>query len=350
MCERVGGVAAVVALAGASTFATAVSQAQSPPAGAEAVEFAASEHQRGYQAYTGKHYEQAAIHFENAFFSVPNPSELRSAIRARRDAKEYARAATLSALGERKYPDDGAMTRAADEAIADAKPRVQELTIACDLECGVIADGKVVTIETAKEIRLFLDPGHHSLAVSFGDDRSKSVEIDAKAGASDRRTVAAPPKAPPAPTASAVPVPLPPAPTQTATARPPAAPPPPESSKPLGTSIFWAGVGFTVAAGGATAISGLEAQKHPGTAAVRADCVGQGTSCPEYQQGLSAQLRTNILIGVTGGLGVVTAIVGLFLTQWGAPEARPAESAHAHDGVRVEPVVGFGVAGVRGSF
>ena len=113
-------------------------------------------------------------------------------------------------------------------------------------------------------------------------------------------------------------------------------------------------MGFTVAAGGATAISGFEAQKHPGTAAVRADCVGQGTSCPEYQQGLSAQLRTNVLLGVTGGLGVVTAIVGLFFTQWGSPEARSTESgtlrAVPHDGLRVEPTLGIGQAGVRGSF
>ena len=103
---------------------------------------------------------------------------------------------------------------------------------------------------------------------------------------------------------------------------------------------------FVTAAGGATAISGIEAQKHPGTAAVRADCAGMGTSCPEYQQGLSAQLRTNVLLGVTGGLGLVTAIVGIFLTQWGAPEAPAPESAH----IRVEPVIGIGQAGVRGSF
>ncbi len=355
--ERARVVATAITLAAASAFAPAISTAQStaPAAGpgAEAVEFAASEHQRGYQAYTGKHYEQAATHFENAFFSVPNPSELRSAIRARRDAKEYARAATLSALGERKYPDDAAMKHAAEEAIGEAKPRVQEVTIACDLECGVIADGKVVTIETAQEIRLYLDPGHHSLAVSFGDDRSKTVDLEAKAGASDRRSVTAPPKPPPPPVPSATPVP-PPAPTQTAITPPPPPTPPPVSTKTRGSGFFWAGLGLTVAAGGATAISGFEAQKHPGTAAVRADCVGQGTSCPEYQQGLSAQLRTNVLLGVTGGLGLVTAIVGLFLTQWGSPEARTPESARARDGTRdgahIEPVIGIGQAGVRGSF
>jgi hypothetical protein len=237
------------------------------------------------------------------------------------------------------------MKHAADDAIGEAKSRVQEVVIDCDLDCGVIADGKIVTIETGKEIRLFLDPGRHSLAVSFGEDRSKTVDIEAKAGASDRRSVAAPPKPPPAPPPSASVVAPPAAPTQIAVA-PPLPPPLPAHTKPLGSGVFWAGLGLTIAAGGATAISGFEAQKHPGTAAVRADCTGMGTSCPEYQQGLSAQLRTNVLLGVTGGLGLVTAVVGIFFTQWGAPEARPAESAHFH----VEPIVGIGHAGVRGSF
>jgi hypothetical protein len=44
--------------------------------------------------------------------------------------------------------------------------------------------------------------------------------------------------------------------------------------------------------------------------------------CPAYQEGLSAQLRTNIALGVTGGMALATAVVGIFFTQWSAPKGR----------------------------
>jgi len=57
---------------------------------------------------------------------------------------------------------------------------------------------------------------------------------------------------------------------------------------------------------------------------VKQKCVGLGESCPEYQTGRNAQFRTNILIGVTAGLGVLTGVVGLFLTQWSSPKKEAA--------------------------
>src|SRR5256885_14525656 len=96
------------ALAASFAIATAASAQAPDTGGASAVEFAAAEYQRGYQAYTKRDYEAAATHFENAFFSAPNSAVLRRAIRARRDARHYARAATLAALAHRKYADDQA--------------------------------------------------------------------------------------------------------------------------------------------------------------------------------------------------------------------------------------------------
>jgi hypothetical protein len=89
--------------------------------------------------------------------------------------------------------------------------------------------------------------------------------------------------------------------------------------------------------------SGLDAQKNPGTAAVKADCVGQGTSCPQYQQGLDAQRRTNILLAATGGVAAVTTIVGVFFTQWSHPPS-------PQTGLSVEPALGLGQAALRGTF
>jgi hypothetical protein len=120
--------------------------------------------------------------------------------------------------------------------------------------------------------------------------------------------------------------------------KPPAAeppPPPPVTAKPLGPAVFLIGAGLTAAGVGVTIWSGLDTQKNPGTAAVKADCVGQGTSCPEYQQGLSSQLRTNILLAATGGVAALTVVTGLFLTQWSHVE-------RSRTGLQVEPA--FGIA------
>lgn len=296
----------------------------------EQIEFAAHEHDLGYRAYTAKQYDEAAIHFENAYFSAPNPAELRSAIRARRDAGELARAASLAAIGQRKYPNDAALAKTAEETITAAKPKVYEIHVTSPEECNVAVDQKVVAAEKVRDFRFYVDPGKHDLLVGWSDDRTKHVAIDASAGAAQNLSLTPPP--------------IPP---KSATHTPGGAEEPPPSSKPFGPVVFFIGAGLTAVGGGLTIWSGIDTMNHPGTAAVKADCVGQGTSCPEYQQGLSSQLRTNILIAATGGLAAVTAVVGIFFTQWSHP-VQHAESPAA--GLHVEPALGLGAAGLRGTF
>ncbi|MGD0525343.1 MAG: hypothetical protein ABSE49_09380 [Polyangiaceae bacterium] len=299
----------------------------------EQLQFAAQEHDLGYRAYVAKSFDEAATHFENAFFAAPNPAELRSAIRARREAGQLARAATLGAVANRRYPNDAALEKLELETFAQARPKTDEVHVSCAPECNVAVDNKVVTIEKAKEFFFFVDPGKHELVFDWGEGRSKSLALDAKAGASQ----ALHPDAPPVPVKPPPPE-LPP-------------PVPVAPSRPLGPAVFLVGAGLTVVGVGVTVWSGLDAQKNPGTAAVRADCVGQGTSCPEYQQGLSAQLRTNILLAATGGVAVLTAVTGLFLTQW-SHAASPAETPRS--GFQVEPAFGLahglGTVALKGAF
>ena len=117
--------------------------------------------------------------------------------------------------------------------------------------------------------------------------------------------------------------------------------------KPLAPIVFYTGAGLTVVAGAATVLSGLDARNNPGADAVRRNCVGQGDACPDYQRGRDAQLRTNVLLAVTGGLFAASAVVGVFFTEW--TKASPARASSAAR-VELEPAVGLGQLGVRGSF
>jgi len=289
--------------------------ARAADAAPEQLQFAAQEHDLGYRAYVAKSFDDAATHFENAFFAAPNPAELRSAIRARREGGQLARAATLAAIVDRKYPTDAALEKFALETFAQARPKTQEVHVFAAVECNVAVDDKVVVAEKARDFFFFVDPGPHELVFGWTEGRTRRVPLEAKAGAS---TVLKP---------EASPIPVKP---------PPEAPPPPApASRPLGPAVFLVGAGLTAVGVGVTVWSGLDTQKNPGTAAVKTDCVGQGTSCPEYQQGLSSQLRTNILLAATGGVAALTVVTGLFLTQWSHAD-RP------RTGLQVEPA--FAVA------
>ncbi len=299
--------------------------ARAVDAAPEQLQFAAQEHDLGYRAYVAKSFDEAAAHFENAFFAAPNPAELRSAIRARREAGELARAATLAGIADRRYPGDTALGKLTSETLAQARPKTEEVHVVSPLECTVAVDDKVVTTEKARDFLFFVDPGKHELVFGWGEGRTRSMPLEARAGGSQTLRPEPPP----------IPVKPPP--------EPPPAPVVVAASRPFGPVVFLIGAGLTAVGVGLTVWSGLDAQKNPGTAAVRADCVGQGTSCPEYQQGLSAQLRTNILLAATGGVAALTAVTGLFFTQWSHVD-RP------RTGFQVEPALGLHEVALKGTF
>ena len=282
--------------------------APSPQPSPERIKAAAEEFDRGRRAYLAKDYEQAAIHFENAYRDAPRAETLRLAIRARRDAKQLARAATLAAIAQARYPDDAASMQYAKETLDAAAPQLHEYAVDCSVDCAIAADGRVVSQSDAQHHRIFLEPGPHELGVSFGEGRGAARKIEAKKGGKESLSFEAPPAA------KVEPPPL----VDPNRDKPP--PPPPPSpkvdEKPLGPLVFFIGAGLTVAAGGLTIWSGIDTQNAPGTDAVRRECAGKDESCPAYREGQDKELRTNVLLGTTIGLGVVTGVIGLFFTQW----------------------------------
>ncbi|HEX4446876.1 MAG TPA: hypothetical protein VH044_09075 [Polyangiaceae bacterium] len=311
-----------------------------PTPGADQIQFAAREHDLGYRSYLDKQYDEAASHFENAFFAAPNPVELRSAVRARRDAGELARAATLAAIGLRRFPGDPATGKVAADVIAQARPHVFELQISSPAEYSVAIDDKIVAVERAKVSRLFVNPGAHEVLVSWSDDRNTRIPIEGKEGGTQSLELEPPASSsPPPPVVAPSPPPVP---------TPPVAvevqPPPPP--KPFGPAVFITGASLTAVGVGLTTWFGIDALNDPGQDAVRRECMGQtAAACAPLQKGLNAQLRTNVALGITGGLAIVTAIVGVFYTEWSGTGA-----SHSPVGPAGGPRVGIGPAGIEGTF
>lgn len=308
---RLGALAAALACA-------APARADDAQPSAERLKAAAEEFDRGRRAYLAKDFEQAAGHFENAFRDAPSKETLRLAIRARRDAKQPERAATLAAVAEEKYAGDAPTVELAKETLAEASPLLAEYVVECASPCTIAVGARVVSQSDALRHRVYLAPGAHELGVSFQQGGSVSKRVDGAKGSSTSLAFEPPPaEAAPAPPPGAA---VPPA--------PPESPP----DKPLGPVVFFVAAGVTVAVGAATIVSGIATVNDPGRDAVRRECVGQGEACPLYQQGQDAETRTNVLLGVTIGAAVVTGVVGLFFTQWSSsPPARRA-------GVRLSPL------------
>lgn len=321
--------AAALLLAGTGSRA----RADDAPANAERLRSAASEYDSGRRAFSEKDYEGAAAHFENAFHDAANASALRSAIRARRKAGQLARAATLANLASVKYAKDAPTAAVVREVIKEAHSKLDRVTLRCTPDCGVAADGRAISLEDGPQAVFYLDPGEHALVVSWSADRNRSQTVTATPGGEDTLTFEAPVAAPPPPPVVAV-APAPSTPEEV-------------KRKPLNPAFFYSAAGLTAVSIGVLVWSGVDAENNPGVAAVRRDCVGQGTSCPEYKAGLSAQLRTNILIGTTAGLGAVAGVLGAFFTDWSGKKAeRPSPPIQGS----FSPLPGGGAVAVRGTF
>jgi len=286
------------------------------------VKAAAEEFDAGRRAYKQKDFPRAAAHFENAFRDAPSAQAIRMAVRARQEAGELARAATLCVRAQALYPDDRETVTLAQKILLQNTPKLQKVTVTCDPACTLTLDGKLVRDDAASSQVIFADPGEHELVAGWSKNRSVSRKIDGKEGTSTTVSMQAPseeqepaPVTPP-PASSPAPVALPPAGSSKKSDVVPGRGAPP--------TLFWLAVGATAVVGGVTVWSGLDAQSNPGPDTVRAKCVGQGTSCPEYQDGESKERRTNYLLAGTAVGVVSTAVIGLFFTDWGAT----ATSAH----------------------
>ena len=113
-------------------------------------------------------YAQAADLFELADRSAPNPAALRSAIRNRRAASQTARAATLAAEAIARYPDDVETHALATETLAELSPSLAAVHVSCTPACSLAIDGRAAHDRALERFEIFVEPGSHELAASWG--------------------------------------------------------------------------------------------------------------------------------------------------------------------------------------
>src|SRR5215471_2414531 len=100
---------------------TWVMPAFAAPPDAERLKAAAEEFDSGRRSFKIKDFENAAVHFENADRDAPSPEALQSAIRARKEAGHTARAATLAALAQSRYPTDKSLGDYAKQVLSESE-------------------------------------------------------------------------------------------------------------------------------------------------------------------------------------------------------------------------------------
>ncbi len=307
---------------------------------------AAEAFDHGREAYKAERFAEAADQFELADSSAPSSTALGLALRSRDRAGDLDRAGTLAALALERYPDDPDIAKVAPDVLTRARSELYEITISCDEACELADGTKVVHGAAARQRTVFLTSGTHELRAGFADGRTVDKSVGAIPGTNGTLSFEAPPPEP------EVAAPSEPEPVIASTTPEPTLDEEPKKPGGLSPVVFYVAAGATVVAVGVTVWSGLDTLKNPGQDRVRTECREGDVSCPTYKAGLAHQRRTNILIGVTAGLGVATGLIAALAVNWSGDSA-PAQDAKLHPGPRVEPFMAFGdgaTLGARGTF
>lgn len=244
----------------------------------------------GQAAQLAGDYDRAAQSFELAFSIQPSKEALRSAVRARQLGGQQPRAATLAELLLAMYGDDDTSTKLAKEVIAEAKPKLARIAIKCAAPCTIAIGGRAASLVPATSHAIYLSPGSAAIQISFETGDAKR-DVAVKAGEESRLDIPKPESTTPPPKPEEPPV---------------TTPKPPSGVSPLVPVI---GAGVTVVLAGVTTWSGVN------TLNAHKAYVEDPTD-EAYEAGRGKQLRTNILLGVTGVFALATAATAIFWTNW----------------------------------
>jgi hypothetical protein len=174
--------AVAAALAAILLVASAPALADNSPDAAQ-IRKAAEQFDAGVTAFKQKDFEGAASRFEAADAAVPSERALRQAIRARSEAGQHSRAATLAAQAIDRYPEGSQTQKLAREILEKAGPKLHKLIVRCVSPCVLAIGTRSIPGEPNTRFTVYLDPGKAALSASFASGESvPKKELEAKAG------------------------------------------------------------------------------------------------------------------------------------------------------------------------
>ena len=278
---------------------------------------AAEAYDRGSAFYLNGDFARAAEWFETAYRLAPAPPALMQAIRAQVRAGERLGAANLALRLGGLHGDHPEASALADEVIADTAGEFVRLGVDC--ECQLEIEQRIWSFPAA-----FLAPGvPHRVIVSHGEDR----EVHTVIGEAGQHVVlGAPPESPVEAPPVEVPIVEDP-PIEVPVVEDPPVEVPVVLAPPIrgGLSpwLFGIGVGLTAVSGALLIWSGVDTL-------AGVDAFNRMPTPEGFEQGEAKEARTNVLIGTTLGLGLLSAILAIF-TEWDSEESSPTGGVTVHE-------------------
>lgn len=297
---------AALALVSASSVASAQDK---PKPTKEQQTAAAAKFKEGERAFAKHDYAGAAVAFEAAYAIAPHPDVLLNAIDSREKAGDLAIAATWCAHLMREYPSQKASNEAS-QRLARLRPKLGRLDLSVQ---GGKAEGLMIDGRPAELGESYVDPGDHIITATLVGpeataEGSQAIDkrVNVVAGARVNVLLEKAPE---------VPKPDPVEPKK----------PAPRDDKPLHPAVFFTGLGLTLVSGAVLIWSGVD------TNAALSEFEKNPTQAG-FDDGLSKETRTNVLIGVTSALAVASAAIGIFATEWGGGGSSESAKLRVHVG------------------
>ncbi len=273
----------------AGTAQAAPARTETPPS-PETREKAAALFGRGTALYRIGDFAHAAPLFEEANRLAPHPNILWNAARARDGAGDYAMAANEYDQYLRDSSETEPDRKDATKALARLSRKLGRLSIDVPQGATVLLDKEPIA-----SLQPYVLPGSHSVVASLGD-RTDSQNVTIEIGGSRNLALlglsSTPPLVAAAPSLAT---------SETVV----------EKSEARGMSpwvfvgaatLTAAAAGFAIGFGVDTLHARSEFDKAPTTA--------------RFEEGRDKQVHTNIAIGISAGLGAITAITGIWLVDW----------------------------------
>lgn len=316
----------------------------------------------GAKAYSDKRYEEAAGYFEAADSAAPSAKALRLAIKARTNANQPSRAATLAALALERYPDDAETKTLANQTLEPLVGKLHRADISCVSPCLLAVGSRIIHGDAATRWTVYVDPGKTTVGASFlGKITAKDQSISATAGGQSTIRFAPPTDSGAtggggvggasaggggqggastggASTGGASEGGAATGGSSEGGAGAGGAEPGPgdtaDKNWRIHPAFFFVGLAVTAGAGATTIWSGIDTINDPGTDKVRAECAGQGEDCQLYQDAQAKEVRTNALIGATAGAAAITLVLGV-VSDWTFGKAKADSTEEPTDPAKV---------------